>query len=73
MNKPYKNIITDKIVSFARYIILANHSYRHAFFTFRMQMTTIIAIAMIFVECLNYKLLFKKIEFKRKNKENKWK
>lgn len=25
MNKPYKNIITDKIVSFARYIILAEY------------------------------------------------
>ena len=28
MEKPYKNIITDKIVSFTRYIILAEYSTR---------------------------------------------
>lgn len=54
------------LAPYARYLILANHSYRHAFFTFRNQMITVICIVLIFAECLNYKMLFKEIKFSRR-------
>ena len=54
------------IIPYVRYLVLANHSFRHAFFTFRIQIITIMAIMMIFLDCLNYKLLFKEIRLKRK-------
>lgn len=44
---------------YIRYLILANHSYRHAFFTFRIQIIFIICIGLIISECFNYKLLKK--------------
>lgn len=50
---------------YIRYLILANHSYRHAFFTFRSQIITIICIVLIFAECLNYKILFKEVKLKK--------
>lgn len=54
------------LIPYIRYLVLANHSYRHSFFTFRSQIITIIAIAFIIIDCLNYKLLFKKINIRRK-------
>lgn len=54
------------LAPYARYLILANHSYRHAFFTFREQMITVICIVLTFAECLNYKMLFKEIKFSRR-------
>ena len=54
------------LAPYVRYLILANHSYRHAFFTFRDQMITVICIVLIFAECLNYKMLFKEIKFSRR-------
>ena len=59
------------IMPYIRYLILANHSYRHAMFTFRDQIITIMALIYIIVECLNYKLLFKKIKLKRFKKTTK--
>lgn len=44
---------------YIRYLILANHSYRHAFFTFRIQLIFIICIGLIICDCFNYKLLNK--------------
>jgi len=49
------------IMPYVRYLVLANHSYRHAFFTFRTQIISIICIGIIILDCLNYKLLFRKI------------
>lgn len=49
------------IMPYIRYLILANHSYRHIMFTFRDQIITIMALLYAIIECLNYKLLTKKI------------
>ncbi|MGN1301939.1 MAG: hypothetical protein ACI4U9_05425 [Clostridia bacterium] len=51
------------LMPYARYVVLANHSYRHSFFTFRMQMITIIALGWAVLESLNYRLIFKEIKF----------
>ena len=52
------------IMPYARYLILANHSFKHAMFTFRDQIITIMALLYIIIELLNYKLLFSKVSFK---------
>ena len=49
------------ITPYIRYLVLANHSYRHAMFTFRSQIVTIMVLSYIIIECLNYELLLKKI------------
>ena len=54
------------VIPYARYMVLANHSYRHAFFTFRTQMSTIIALVAIIIDCLKYRLMFKEITFRKK-------
>ena len=54
------------LAPYVRYLMLANHSYRHAFFTFRDQIITVICIVLIFAECLNYKMLFKEIKIGKK-------
>ena len=55
---------------YLRYLVLANHSYRHAMFTFRDQIISIMVILYIIIDCFNYKLLFKKINFNfKKNKK----
>lgn len=51
---------------YCRYLILANHSFRHSFFTFRSQMISIIAIIWAISEALNYDLIFKEIKLKKK-------
>lgn len=56
------------LMPYARYLVLANHSYRHSIFTFRMQMITIIAICEAVKESLNYRLMFKNIAFGKKSK-----
>ena len=56
------------IMPYIRYLILANHSYRHAMFTYRDQIITIMAILFIILDCFNYKLAFKKISLKDKVK-----
>lgn len=53
------------LMPYARYLVLANHSYRHSMFTFRTQMITIIALGWAVLESLNYKLIFKEIKFKK--------
>lgn len=52
------------ITPYLRYIILANHSYRHYIFTFRTQIITIIAFGWIILQNLNYSLIIKKENFK---------
>lgn len=54
-------IILICIIPYLRYLILANHSYRHAMFTFRDQIITIMCFMYIVIECLNYKLLLKNV------------
>ena len=68
-NKKYLGIIfLIGLAPYMRYGILANHSYRHAMFTFRDQIITIMAILYIIIDCFNSKLLFKKLKI-RKNKD----
>lgn len=50
------------IIPYIRYLILANHSYKHAFFTFRSQIITIIALGLIVLDCFNRELIKKKHE-----------
>jgi len=65
------------IMPYLRYLILANHSYRHAMFTYRDQIITIMAILFILLDCFNYNLIFKKVsitkplKFGTKTKESK--
>lgn len=53
------------LIPYLRYLALANHSYRHAFFTFREQIISIIALTTATLEILNYRILFKKIEWRK--------
>lgn len=53
------------LVPYLRYLVLANHSYRHAFFTFREQIISCIAIIGAILEMLNYKILFKEIKWRK--------
>jgi hypothetical protein len=55
-------IIIIGCIPYIRYLILANHSYRHAMFTFRDQIITIMALLYVMIESLNYKLILKKIK-----------
>ena len=55
------------LAPYVRYLILANHSFRHFFFTYRAQSITIIAIILIIIDCLNYKLFKKSLCNKEKN------
>ncbi len=59
-------MLTIAIVPYIRYLVLANHSFKHYFFTYRNQIITIIAIGLILVDCFNKKLWLKQI--KKKNK-----
>ena len=73
-NKKYLIIfVLIAITPYIRYLVLANHSYRHAMFTFRDQIITIIVVTYIIIDCFNYNLLFKKIKLTSflKNKINK--
>lgn len=54
------------LTPYMRYLVLANHSYRHYFFTFREEIITVMAITFIIIDCLNYRLWFKKIKIRRK-------
>lgn len=56
-------LVLIAIVPYFRYLVLSNHSYRHAFFTFREQVISCIAIIAAILEILNYKLLFKEIKW----------
>ena len=49
------------IIPYIRYLVLANHSYKHFFFTYREQIISIIAISMVYVDCFNKKLWLKKM------------
>ena len=55
-------IIIIGCIPYIRYLILANHSYRHAMFTFRDQIITIMALLYVMIESLNYKIILKKIK-----------
>lgn len=55
-------ILFIALMPYARFLVLANHSYRHPMFTFRAQIITLVCLMYIIVDCFNYKLLFKKIE-----------
>lgn len=59
-------LIMIAVTPYVRYLILANHSYRHAIFTFRTQIISCMAIMYAILEVLNYKILFKEIKFKKR-------
>lgn len=50
------------IVPYIRYFIMANHSYRHSFFTFRSQLATMMCIILIICCCTSKDRLFSKIK-----------
>ena len=57
------------IIPYARYLILANHSFKHYFFTFREQIITIIALGFFIIDSFNSRLWLKEIKIKKDKKE----
>lgn len=71
--KELKNIVPFLIIlilPYIRYIVLANHSYRHYFFTFREQFSTIICIILIFIYGIDKNKFKKEIKLKKKDRKN---
>ena len=71
--KELKNIVPFLIIlilPYIRYIILANHSYRHYFFTFREQFSTIICIILIFIYGIDKNKFKREIKLKKKDRKN---
>ncbi len=71
--KYYIFLLIISFMPYVRYLILANHSYKHLMFTFRDQIITLIVLIYIIIDSFNYKLLFKKVDvnipLKNKNKK----
>ena len=66
------------LIPYVRYLILANHSYKHYFFTFRAQMVTVIGLLFIMIELIDknkikkfWKLMQKDIKIKGEHNEKK--
>lgn len=59
-------LILIALTPYIRYLVLANHSYRHSMFMFREQIITVIAVLGAICEVLNYKVLFKEIKWRKK-------
>lgn len=59
-------MILIAIIPYVRYLILTNHSYRHYFFTFRSQISTIMAIVIIIVNTVDKGKINKEIKIKKK-------
>lgn len=53
------------LVPYLRYAILANHSYRHYFFTFRSQIITIMCLILAIIYSIDKEILKKEIKIKR--------
>ena len=54
------------IVPYVRYLVLSNHSYLHHFFTYRAQMTSVVALVMIIDELVERRWLTHEIGRKAK-------
>lgn len=70
--KELKNIIPFLLIAvipYVRYLVLANHSYRHYFFTFREQFSTIICIILIFVYGIDKNKFKKQIKLNKKDRK----
>lgn len=57
------------IVPYIRYIFLSNHSYRHAFMTFRSQLPTIMCIVLVLTNCTDKKKLFSQVGNNKKKQK----
>lgn len=75
-NKFVYGLVLLSSIPYIRYLILANHSYRHSFFTFRAQMVTIIGIFFIIIDLADrekveniWKYLNKDIKIKGEKRE----
>ena len=69
-NKKYLLVLLFiALTPYIRYLVLANHSYRHVMFTFRDQIITIVILLYILVDTFNKGLLTKKITLNFKNKK----
>jgi hypothetical protein len=53
-------------IPFVRYIVLMNHSYLHAFFTYRALLATVLALTMLFAEVVEWRWLIHANERRRK-------
>lgn len=67
-------LIIIALIPYIRYLILADHSYRHYFFTFRLQMISIIALILAVVYSIdrniaNYKIKLNVLKKKNEKKE----
>ena len=64
-------LVLIALVPYLRYGILANHSYRHYFFTFRSQIITIMCLTIAIIYSIDKEILKKEIKIKgRKNGTN---
>ena len=52
------------LVPYLRYAILANHSYRHYFFTFRSQIVTIMCLILAIIYSIDKEILKKRCRFR---------
>ena len=71
--KELKNIVPFLIIlilPYIRYIVLANHSYRHYFFTFREQFSTTICFILIFIYGIDKNKFKREIKLKKKDRKN---
>lgn len=50
------------IIPYIRYLFLANHSFKHCFFTYRSQIITIMSLILIITECLDFDCVKRKIK-----------
>ena len=64
-DKFYIVLLIIALMPYLRYLVLANHSYRHCFFTFRDQIISIICIGIVLINCFNKRLWLKKVELKK--------
>lgn len=55
-------LLLISVIPYIRYLVLANHSYSHYFFTFRSQIITLIAVLYMFIESSKYLKIKEKLK-----------
>lgn len=62
-------LILIAVIPYARYLLLSNHSYWHYFFTFRIQIITIMGLILAMIYSCDWNIIKTKFEKKRKKKD----
>ena len=66
-NNFFYGLVLLSSIPYVRYLVLANHSYRHSFFTFRAQMVTIIGIFFIILDLADKEKMKKILRYLNKD------